>query len=180
MVLDFSPIQTEILFKLLVATGIGALIGLERELKYSPVGIKTYSIIGLGSCLFTILSGLANQDFVGGIVTGVGFLGAGAIFKSDKGVRGLTTAALVWISAALGMAIGFGYFTLALFGTVIVYVILIIIGYIERKYISRIAQEGGLDIERAKRTIDSLSKYLDETKKHIKSLHKKQKKPSTK
>ena len=176
MVLNFSPIETEILFKLLLATGIGALIGLERELKYSPVGIKTYSIIGLGACLFTILSGLVNESFVSGIVTGVGFLGAGAIFKNDKGVRGLTTASLVWISAALGMAIGFGYITIALIGTAIVYAILIIIGYVERNYIPKIAQDGGLDIERAKRTLDKLSAHLEETKRHIKSIHKRNRK----
>ena len=138
MVLNLSPIETEILVKLALATGVGVLIGLERQLKYSPAGIKTYSIIGLGSCLFTIIAGLAGQPFAGGIVSGVGFLGAGAIFRSGKGVHGLTTASLIWISAALGMAIGFGYYAMAVIGTLIVYSILLIIGHIEKIILKRL------------------------------------------
>ncbi len=171
MVFSLSPAETEIALRLLLATGIGALIGLERELKYSPAGIKTYSIIALGSCLFTILASSFNQNIATGIVTGVGFLGAGAIFRNDKQVRGLTTASLVWISAAMGMTIGFGYYTIALVGTVVVYMILIVIGYIEKTYLEKIAEEG-LDLERTKENIRNLTKHLEKARKHIEKIRK--------
>ena len=175
MVLNLSPIETEILVKLALATGVGALIGLERELKYSPAGIKTYSIIGLGSCLFTIIAGLAGQPFAGGIVSGVGFLGAGAIFRSGKGVHGLTTASLIWISAALGMAIGFGYYAMAVIGTLIVYSILLIIGHIEKNYLKKIAEEG-LDLGGARKSFEKISKQLEKAKKHVQKIHRLRKK----
>lgn len=96
----------------------GAILGYERELKDKSAGLKTISIISLGSALFAILS----QNFSGegdnfaiaaGIISGVGFLGAGVIFKEGFSIYGLTTAGIIWVSAAIGMAIGFGEFYIA-------------------------------------------------------------------
>ncbi|KIO78569.1 magnesium transporter MgtC [Pedobacter lusitanus] len=111
------------------------LIGLERELRAKQAGLKTMIMIGLGSTLFTILSikiGIGNADRIASnIVTGIGFLGAGVIFKEESKVRGLTTACVIWIVAAIGMAIGAGFSEQAIGVTVIVLLALILFPYVE-------------------------------------------------
>src|SRR5258706_8574131 len=93
-----------------VAFIIGAVIGLEREFRSKPAGFRTMILICVGSCLYTILSkeadGSSPDRIASNIVTGIGFIGAGVIFKEGISVNGLTTAALIWITAALGMAVG--------------------------------------------------------------------------
>lgn len=107
------------LYKALAALFAGLILGLERELKDKSAGIKTITIICMGSALFTIISmkiGTGNFDpgrIAANIITGIGFLGAGVIFKEGFNVYGLTTAGVIWISSAIGMAIGFGQFYLA-------------------------------------------------------------------
>jgi putative Mg2+ transporter-C (MgtC) family protein len=106
-------------WRLLLAAGLGAAIGLEREYRRKPAGLRTNILIALGSALLTILSGLMGHE--GGtadrisaqIVTGIGFLGGGAILRSGKAVHGMTTAATIWVNAAIGMAAGAGHFALA-------------------------------------------------------------------
>lgn len=104
--------------QLFTAAFIGYAIGLEREMKAKPASLRTFAMICTGSCLFSILS-LETSGSVGGgpydqtriaaqLVTGVGFLGGGVIFKTRDRIEGITTAALIWLTAALGMAIGFG------------------------------------------------------------------------
>lgn len=101
-------------YKALMALGAGAILGVERELKDKAAGLKTITVICLGSCLFTILSfKIGNQyndasRIASYIVSGIGFLGAGVIFKDEFTVSGLTTAGVIWMAAAIGMAIGFG------------------------------------------------------------------------
>ncbi len=101
-----------------VAFIIGAIIGLEREFRSKPAGFRTMIFICVGSCLYTILSKEDNtvspDRIASNIVTGVGFIGAGVIFKEGISVNGLTTAALIWITAALGMAIGYHNYPLAI------------------------------------------------------------------
>lgn len=111
--------------RLLIAAGLSAAIGLEREYHQKPAGLRTNMLIGLGSTLFTILSlefahgGQGSTDRVAAqIATGIGFLGAGAILRSEHSVHGLTTAATVWVNAAIGMAGGAGANALALATTV--------------------------------------------------------------
>jgi putative Mg2+ transporter-C (MgtC) family protein len=107
-------------WRLLLAAGLGAAIGLEREYRQKPAGLRTNILIALGSALFTIVSSLIGHD-VGGtpdrisaqIVTGIGFIGGGAILRSGTTVHGMTTAATVWVNAAIGMAAGAGHFALA-------------------------------------------------------------------
>lgn len=106
-------------YKALLALAAGMILGMERELKDKAAGLKTITVICLGSALFAVISdkvgGLDNEHtrIASYIVSGVGFLGAGVIFKDNVGVYGLTTAGIIWLAAAVGTAIGFGEFYLA-------------------------------------------------------------------
>ncbi len=108
------PLPDNIVEKLLLSLVIGGLIGAEREYRSKSAGFRTLTLICLGSTLFTIFSILiganGNPDRIASnIATGIGFVGAGVIFKGDFGVNGITTAAMIWATAALGMGIGAGY-----------------------------------------------------------------------
>src|SRR5262245_66126705 len=112
--------------RLAVAAALGAAIGVERELRDREAGIRTHLLVALGACLFTIAGAYGFSDFDGNvdptrvaaqIVTGVGFLGAGAIIREGISVRGLTTAGSLWIVAAIGMATGAHYYWAAIAGT---------------------------------------------------------------
>ncbi len=121
--------------KFLMATLLCGLIGAEREFRGKQAGLKTMIMIGLGSTLFTVLSikiGLNSQDRIASnIVTGIGFLGAGVIFKEDNKVKGLTTACVIWIVAAIGMAIGGGYYMQSVGVTGVVLAALLIFPFVE-------------------------------------------------
>jgi putative Mg2+ transporter-C (MgtC) family protein len=144
IVVDYDFIITNSI-KLLVSTLLGALIGAEREYKGRNIGFRTIILITLGSTLFTILSMIAGDQndparIAANIVTGVGFLGAGAIFREGLSVKGMTTASLIWISAAIGMACGFGQYEFALLvtGTVL----FVLLGFASvQKSIDRYSQE---------------------------------------
>lgn len=131
--------------KFLFAILLCGLIGAEREYHSKSAGLKTMIMIGLGSTLFTILSvkiGINSHDRIASnIVTGIGFLGAGVIFKEDNKVNGLTTACVIWIVAAIGMAIGAGFFQQAFGVTLVVLLALFIFpsveNLIERRFTKR-------------------------------------------
>lgn len=116
---------TRLVVRLLVAGFLGALIGYDRERKSSPAGFRTHILVALGAALFVIVpvqAGFAADDIsrvVQGLVAGIGFLGAGAILKQDASmtVRGLTTAASIWLTAAIGIAAGLGQLLTALVAT---------------------------------------------------------------
>ena len=140
-----------VLRRLLLAAGLSAAIGLEREYHQKPAGLRTNMLIGIGSALFTILSlGFApgsagSADRVAAqIVTGIGFLGAGAILRSNHSVHGLTTAATIWVNAAIGMAVGAGAQTVAIGTSVLTLVVLAVLPPIEG-FFERWAQRRGLD-----------------------------------
>jgi len=108
----------ELSTRLLVALGLGTLIGLERVLAHKTAGMRTYGLVSMGSALFVIISELVNTDgdplrVASQIVVGVGFLGAGLIIFKDSHLQGLTTASALWVAAGIGMAAGFGLFELA-------------------------------------------------------------------
>jgi putative Mg2+ transporter-C (MgtC) family protein len=128
---------TDIL-NILIAMLIGLIIGAEREYRSKPAGLRTLMLVSVGSCIFTMLSlkiGVANPDrLAANIITGIGFLGAGAIFKDDNKISGLTTATTIWICAALGMSVGSGHLLLAFAGAVSVLTVLSLLVYVE-KYI---------------------------------------------
>jgi putative Mg2+ transporter-C (MgtC) family protein len=121
--------EWELFARLGIAAGLGAAVGIERELRDREAGIRTHLAVSLGSALFTVVSAYGFSEFVAPgspvdptriaaqIVTGIGFLGAGAIIRSGLSVRGLTTAASLWIVAAIGMAAGAGYYWAAVIGT---------------------------------------------------------------
>ncbi|MEO7308349.1 MAG: MgtC/SapB family protein [Ferruginibacter sp.] len=119
-----------------VAFIIGAVIGLEREFRSKPAGFRTMILICVGSCLYTIISresGAGSADRIASnIVTGIGFIGAGVIFKEGITVNGLTTAALIWVTAALGMAIGYHNYPLAIVVSAMVVITLFILEPVHR------------------------------------------------
>ena len=126
-------VQLELSARLIVAAGLGALIGLEREIHGHPAGIRTHMLVALGSGIFTVLSihgfgqgsGTANVDptrIAAQIVSGIGFLGAGAILKDGFVIRGLTTAASLWATSAIGLGAGAGEYVVAFVGAAVVLV----------------------------------------------------------
>ncbi|MEY4926511.1 MAG: hypothetical protein RI894_947 [Bacteroidota bacterium] len=121
--------QNEV-FELIIAILIGCIIGTEREYRDKSAGFRTMILVSLGATMFTILSfkiGASSPDRIAAnIVTGVGFLGAGVIFKDQSRISGITTATTIWITAALGMAVGAGQWQLGLIGAVLVLIILIV------------------------------------------------------
>jgi putative Mg2+ transporter-C (MgtC) family protein len=123
--------------RLTVAAVLGGAVGIERELREREAGLRTHLLVAVGSCLFTLASAYGFNEFLvnGGnvvradptriaaqIVTGIGFIGAGAIIRQGLSIRGLTTAAGLWVAAAIGMAVGAGYWAAALIGTGVVLV----------------------------------------------------------
>ena len=107
--------ELEMVIRLLIACGLGGLIGTERELFKKPAGLRTHMLVALGSGLFTILSfcgfpGADHARIASYVVIGIGFIGAGTIIQSRDRVIGITTAASLWVAAGVGMAIGVGYY----------------------------------------------------------------------
>jgi len=118
--------QLAIVGRLALAAALGAFIGLERELRGYPAGVRTVALVTLGAALFTDVGQLLGGDdrVAAGIVTGIGFLGAGVIFREGYTVRGITTAATIWSAAAIGMAIGRELYLVAGLGAVLVFILL--------------------------------------------------------
>ena len=118
----------EIIVRLFIAAAAGGLVGIERKHFNKPAGIRTLMFVSVGSALFTIFSdSFTSSDYsriASGIVTGIGFLGAGTIFQSKNSVKGLTTAASMWVVAAIGMAAGLGEYIVTLVVTIMVMMIL--------------------------------------------------------
>jgi len=128
----------EDIIRIIAAFSAGAALGFEREYRSKPAGLRTLIMITVGACLFTILSkylgNATSADRVASnIVTGIGFIGAGVIFKEGLNVKGITTASTIWVAAAIGMAIGTGNYVLALVTLVFVLVTLIVLSKLEEK-----------------------------------------------
>jgi putative Mg2+ transporter-C (MgtC) family protein len=125
---------TEDILKLLIAAGLGALIGLEREYHSKSAGLRTMMLITVGATLFTIISSKLGNDagrIAANIVTGIGFVGGGIIFRENNRITGITTASTVWATAALGMSVGSGFYETAAIGSVVVLVVLYVFVPIE-------------------------------------------------
>lgn len=121
----------QIIFRLLASAVLSGIIGLEREFKHKPAGLRTNILVGVGSTLITLTSvfvgGISNSNPIGiapGVIIGIGFLGGGLIIRSRGEVHGITTAATIWIVAAVGLAVGVGFYSAALITTVISLVVL--------------------------------------------------------
>jgi len=139
----------EVAERLLLAAGLGAAIGLEREYRDKPAGLRTNILIAVGSALFTSVSiamsahGGTPDRIAAQIVTGIGFLGGGAILRSGIRVKGMTTAATIWVNAAIGMAAGAGEYVLAIGSTIVTLVVLVVLPPIERYFEQRRDHERG-------------------------------------
>ena len=129
--------DTAHLVRMVAAVVLGGLIGLERELRDKPAGFRTIILICVGACVFSIVSQIVggpegeSTRIAAQIVTGIGFLGAGAIVHDRSSVIGLTTAATIWSVAAIGVAVGFGHLALAALGTVTILVALLLFDVVE-------------------------------------------------
>lgn len=142
--------DAELIKRLLVAVLLGAVLGLEREIRQKSAGLRTNILIAVGAATFTLMSydmaAIAGGDagrIAAQIVTGIGFLGAGAIMRTGSGVHGLTTAATVWVNAAVGIAAGGGEYRLALFATGITLIALLMLEPLERLLAESRKSEGG-------------------------------------
>ncbi len=132
---------TSTIERLGLAAALGGIIGLEREFRHKAAGLRTNMLICLGSALFTILSAQMADKFGGDnvriasqIIPGIGFIGAGAILRERGSVIGLTTAATIFVAAAVGMAAGAGFYVTALFATAVILVALVPLGQLERRF----------------------------------------------
>jgi putative Mg2+ transporter-C (MgtC) family protein len=141
--------DTELFLRLVLASFFGAIIGLEREIHGRPAGFRTHLLVSLGSCLFCICSvefyrifgnfkgvvpvGVDPGRIAAQVVAGIGFLGAGAIMRDKGNVRGLTTAACLWVAAALGIACGVGLYYLAITVTILSLLSLLLLKQVERR-----------------------------------------------
>jgi putative Mg2+ transporter-C (MgtC) family protein len=124
--------QAQVLLQILLAAFLSMIIGLDRESRNQPAGLRTHMLVGLGSCLFTVLSlnAFAGSDparVAAQVVVGVGFLGAGTIMQRQGEPHHLTTAASIWATAAVGMAVGAGAWFLAVGTTLIIWLVLAVV-----------------------------------------------------
>jgi putative Mg2+ transporter-C (MgtC) family protein len=130
--------QVVTISELLLAALLSMLIGLDRERRQRPAGMRTHMLVGIGSCLFTVLSiyafeGADTGRVASNIVTGVGFLGAGTIIQRKTDVLDLTTAASIWATAAVGMAVGAGLWFVAIVSALVIWTVLAILRRFEDK-----------------------------------------------
>ncbi|HEY4540200.1 MAG TPA: MgtC/SapB family protein [Faecalibacter sp.] len=136
--------ENEDFIKILLSLVAGLLLGIEREVKDKAAGFKTITIICLGSTLFTILSykmGAGNSEdatrIASYVVSGIGFLGAGVIFKDGVNVNGLTTAGIIWIASAIGMSFGFGEYLIGIVFLICSYMVILFGNYISKTFINK-------------------------------------------
>jgi putative Mg2+ transporter-C (MgtC) family protein len=129
-----DPLQIQDLIAMVVSTVLGTVIGWERQMGRKPAGLRTHTLVCLGSTMFVLLAPHAMRSFnmtqfdptriIHGVVTGVGFLGAGSIMRQEGYVHGLTTAASIWMVAAIGVSVGVHAYMLAIVGTILALVVL--------------------------------------------------------
>lgn len=138
----------QVVIRLILSVMLSGLIGLERQIHRRTAGLRTHILVCLGSCLimltslyiFDIYKNIASIDparIAAGVITGIGFLGAGTIITQGQGVKGLTTAASLWTVAGIGLAVGCGFYNAAIVTTILVLVILFFLRYIEGMMIGK-------------------------------------------
>lgn len=136
------PTDLQMVLRLLLTLVLSGLIGLERQVHRRDAGLRTHILVALGSCLIMLTSlyvfdiykdqvSLDPVRIAAGVVTGIGFLGAGTIIRESDGVRGLTTAASLWVVAGIGLAVGVGFNSIAIYTTVLVLIVLHFLRYLE-------------------------------------------------
>src|SRR5438128_4457453 len=138
---EMGVVISSTILRLVVAAILGGIIGLERELRHKPAGLRTNMFICFGSAMFTVLSDQLAGGFGGDhtrvaaqIIPGIGFIGAGSILHARGSVVGLTTAATLFVVASVGMAAGGGLYVTAIFATLVILIALALLGKLERKF----------------------------------------------
>jgi len=145
--------DNEMVLRILIAFVLSGLIGLERQICRHQAGLRTHILVCVGSCLimltslhvFDIYKSVANMDptrIAAGVITGIGFLGAGTIMRSPEGVKGLTTASSLWVVAALGLSIGCGFFKVSVVVNLRVLLVLLFLGGFERVMLNKEVPHG--------------------------------------
>ena len=175
--IEFAHMVTQSVLRLIVAAILGGIIGLERELKHKPAGLRTNLFICFGSAFFTILSEQLAANFVGDhtriaaqIIPGIGFIGAGSILHARNNVTGLTTAATLFVVAAIGMAAGGGLYYTAAFATLVIVLCLYWLGLFERRFRPLLV---AFEIagESADAMIAELNRILEKEHRFMQSMH---------
>jgi putative Mg2+ transporter-C (MgtC) family protein len=140
----FDTATLELITRLSAALLLGMVIGTERLWAHKTAGMRTYALVAMGSALFVVISGEMVKSYAGldglnplvlvaQIIVGVGFIGTGLIFTKDSKLMGLTTATGLWVSAGIGMAAGFGLYTIAIVATVLTLFIFIVLWFVEQQ-----------------------------------------------
>ena len=179
--INLEDLLSKAMVRLMLAAVLGGIIGLERELKRKPAGLRTNMFICFGSAMFTILSTeLAGKFGIGDhtriaaqIIPGIGFIGAGSILHDKGGVSGITTAATIFVVASIGMAAGGGLYLVAIFSTMLIYLALHLLGILERQL--NLKPLTMTYIVTAERTADELvseiNSILEEQGKEMQAMH---------
>ena len=154
----FDPSTIDVALKLFWAMFFGMIIGTERLFAHKTAGIRTYALVSMGAALFVIIATLVGQGFFGQdfdplrmaaqIVTGIGFLGAGRVIVHKSHVLGLTSATGMWVAAGIGMATGFGLYSLAVVATLLTLFIFIVLWFIEQQLKKTQLFEDGVNIDK--------------------------------
>lgn len=158
----FGGDNLQIMGQLLLAALLGATVGMERELARKSAGMRTYALVSMGSCLFSVISIFAGDmasvilndprvyadaaRIAAQVVTGIGFIGAGLTIFHQAKVQGLTTAAGVWVSAAIGMAVGFRMYSIAVFAAIVTIFIFVILWQIESRFVKKFSNNPSEDL----------------------------------
>jgi len=183
--LSFPHLSTPEVFsrsmaRLLLAAVLGGLIGLERQLKQRPVGLRTNMFICFGSAMFTVLSaelagnlGGDHTRIAAQIIPGIGFIGAGSILHAKGGVAGLTTAATLFVVASIGMAAGGGLYLEAIFATTLILLALLVLGWVETQFnLKPVAMNYCVVSEKnSDQLVDAVNELMEEQGKDIRSMH---------
>lgn len=144
MFFEFDPTLFTVLFQLTLAAVLGLIIGAERSIAGKSAGMRTFALVSLGACLFTVTSVLITTEYFGkvnfdpmrvpaAIITGIGFIGAGLIMFRQNLMRGLTTGAGMWIAAGVGIATGFGMYAVASYAALLTLFIFTAVWFVEAK-----------------------------------------------
>lgn len=171
--------DSAIVLRIVLAILLGTIIGMEREIKHRPAGMRTHILVCLGACIIALIesrfiSSLSAQTesnvtynfgrLTAQVVSGIGFLGAGTILFSDRRITGLTTAASLWNTACLGIAIGYGYYLIAIVGGIFVILVLIMM---QRIIHVRVSKKVEIKFVHRVETIEYINKYFEENMIHV-------------
>ena len=140
--------DTEVIIRLVISVILGGLVGLERQIHKKGAGLRTHILVSMGSCLIMLTSmyifdiykdviSLDPSRIASGVITGIGFLGAGAIIRDREGVKGLTTAASLWVVAGVGLAAGCGFYVACFLATALALVVLLFLGRMEKELLNK-------------------------------------------